>query len=407
MIKSKLGPSFCAAKWLQVTLDLYHGVSKSCHHTPWTTINIDQARQSPLYLTNTLNVLDDRVMMTKKMMPLACSYCWHHEHRAPKELSDRYHKSQSDWSQDPEYQERLDQLKPTKAQLPSYLEVLFDHRCQMRCVYCSADSSSAIEKELLTHGAYPETVHYHRSKRLVPSDHQSELLALFFQWLPDLLPALHTLRITGGEPLLSPSVATLMDYLRQTSLSLKRLNFALNSNLMIRQSKWDNFLNDLEIIHPKIKAFQLFTSVDTAGDDAEYIRKGLNYPLFLERLSEFGKRYPESEVIIMVTFNKYSVNSFSSFLEDMTKMKKSIKNLVLDISPLQEPSFLSIKNMTSNQVTLIKKSLEYMQANKDLYKVVEITKMKRLYQLAQSYQNLDKAIMIEHEKDFKTEFDRR
>ena len=50
---AKISPSFCLAKWLQVTLHLHKGTTHSCHHPPTHQIQIDDIKDNPSGLHNT------------------------------------------------------------------------------------------------------------------------------------------------------------------------------------------------------------------------------------------------------------------------------------------------------------------------------------------------------------------
>ena len=152
----------CLAKWLQVTIDLHHAVSKSCHHTKWTPIDENLAIQNPLFLHNTQIKQLERAEMLNGKKTKTCSFCWDHESLSPNETSDRFHKSQSEWAQHETATRNFNQENPS----PSYIEVMFDKVCNLSCIYCSPDSSSRIEHEIEEFGPYPQQVKEHRSSRL-------------------------------------------------------------------------------------------------------------------------------------------------------------------------------------------------------------------------------------------------
>ena len=48
-----ISPTFCAAKWLQVTLHLSTGTNHSCHHPKVHLIPLEELEKSPAALHNT------------------------------------------------------------------------------------------------------------------------------------------------------------------------------------------------------------------------------------------------------------------------------------------------------------------------------------------------------------------
>ncbi len=98
----------------------------------------------------------------------------------------------------------------------------------------------------------------------------------FWKWWPDLYRDLHTFRITGGEPLLSPDTWKILDYIIDHPNPNKKLNLAINSNLGIPDNLIDKFIEKVKRIEDegRVNEFIVFTSVDAWGAQAEYIRNG-------------------------------------------------------------------------------------------------------------------------------------
>ena len=78
LAKTKLdsvSPSFCLAKWNQVSLHLPTGLTNSCYHPPLHNIDAEALKSNPAALHNTAQKIKERQQMLKGEKPDGCS-CW-------------------------------------------------------------------------------------------------------------------------------------------------------------------------------------------------------------------------------------------------------------------------------------------------------------------------------------------
>jgi organic radical activating enzyme len=158
---------------------------------------------------------------------------------------------------------------------------------------------------------------------------------------------LNILRNTGGEPLMHRSTWRLFDTLRADPKPHLELN--MNSNLGVKTTmveKLADNVNDL-LSNNKIKGFKVFSSMDTWGKRAEYLRTGLDIELWEKNLDVFVKK-TASPITFMCTFNILSVTSYVSFLEKVLEWRSKYKEvyandtskkrkIIFDIPYLKEP----------------------------------------------------------------------
>ena len=71
----------------------------------------------------------------------------------------------------------------------------------------------------------------------------------------------------------------------------------------------------------RIKELTIFTSVDAFGKQADYIRSGLDFPVWQERVDEILSKTKKLSIAIMSTFNALSVLSYGELLEWVFEMK--------------------------------------------------------------------------------------
>jgi organic radical activating enzyme len=355
-----VSPSFCLAKWLQVTVDLTRGTTQSCHHPKRHDIPLSEIAVNPSALHNTNFKKEQRRKMLAGERPPECSYCWAVEDAPAGLLSDRYIKSMDPWA----YGEldRISQLPWDTDVAPTYLEVMIDDRCHFSCMYCLADISTSVALEMEKHGAYRVKDSAHRMPQSPKIEGDNPYVKAFHEWLPRILPGLHTLRLTGGEPLLSPRLEETLSIIENNPSP--RLILTVNTNLGHRGEKIDRFIDRVLAMRERgsIGSFEIYTSMDTAGARADYIRYGMSHALVLENIERIALRPERVPVVIMATYNLLSISSFDSLLADVLDLKRRGAPVVLDTSHLVNPSYLRASLAGERLREKLVKSVAFMQS---------------------------------------------
>ena len=228
----KVSPSFCLAKWSQVTLHLQNGQTHSCHHPPTHKVPLEELSSNPAALHNTKEKIEQRRAMLRGEKPEPCHYCWNAEEASAENLSDRVFKSSRTWAM-PFMEETLKEPLSDKIP-PRYLEVSFGHKCNFKCSYCAPHISSSLMEEAKRFGKYPvEDAHdlkWLDQSGLTPihPDKPNPYVDAFWKWLPEIYQDLRVLRMTGGEPLVNPNTFKLLDYMKNHPST--HLDFGMNSN---------------------------------------------------------------------------------------------------------------------------------------------------------------------------------
>jgi hypothetical protein len=146
----KISPSLCLAKWLQVSLHLTTGRTQSCYHPPTHTVPLSELSGNSSALHNTIYKKHQREAMMNGIRPSECSYCWKMEDLG--HLSDRHYRSSEEWSA-PHFENVL-KAGATENINPRYVEVNFNHACNLKCSYCSPHISSSWLEEIKKFGPY-------------------------------------------------------------------------------------------------------------------------------------------------------------------------------------------------------------------------------------------------------------
>jgi hypothetical protein len=155
-------------------------------------------------------------------------------------------------------------------------------------------------------------------------------------WESDLHRTLKELRVTGGEPLMSGETWKLLDWFKNNK-GKSQTRLAINSNLG-KEVELDRLLESVDDVK-----FDLYTSNESVGAQAEYIRDGLDYVAWqanMDKLSSSGKL---RGLHVMCTINALCLDTLPEFLDSMVDMKKQygrdFPSFTLNI--LRFPSFQS------------------------------------------------------------------
>jgi sulfatase maturation enzyme AslB (radical SAM superfamily) len=375
-----ISPSFCVAKWKQVTLHLHNGHTHSCHHPKTHLVPLEELSVNPSALHNTNFKKQQRKLMLEGARPSECDYCWRVEDSDPNAISDRIHKSTDKWARDSIAQIIEDPWD--KDTNPTYLEVSFSNVCNFKCSYCSPNISSQWMEEIERYGPYPTSSKYNNlewfeSQGQIPIPHKdyNPYVEAFWKWFPDIYNSLIHFRITGGEPLLSKDTFKILDYINDNPST--ELNFSVNSNLCPPDAVFDNFISRVKTI--KVKQFKIFTSCEAHGAQAEYIRFGLDYNKWLANVIRVLNEVDNSQVSITSTYNFLSIFNYDKFLKDIKQLKQQYPGRVsLDIPYLRHPEHQTIFIAPTIVEQYMSKQLDTIR---DGFEPVEIGKFERVYNL--------------------------
>jgi len=180
-----------------------------------------------------------------------------------------------------------------------------------------------------------------------------------------------------------------------------------------------------ELIDRKcIKSFSLFTSIDTWGPQAEYIRTGLDLAIWEQNLDTYMTLSGQI-VSFMITFNALSVPRFQSLLAKLLEWraryapaddpKPKIRNVRFDTPYLREPLQYDINILPKAEfLPYMHSALAFMEAHEDdedkqAFGSLEVDKFRRVVKYMETTAYADDKL-LEGRRDFHawfTEYDRR
>jgi organic radical activating enzyme len=368
---AKLGPSLCLAKWKQVSLHLTTGMNNSCYHPPLHKISVAEIGRDPGALHNTGHKKEQRRMMLRGERPTECQYCWNMEDLG--QMSDRHYRSGEPWAAI-DFDRISNSVGDEHDVIPSYVEVNFNHACNLRCSYCSPQFSSSWLDEIQRLGAYPTSTphnapeHFTGDRAPIPTREHNPYVEAFWQWWPTLYPRLRHFRMTGGEPLMDKNTYKVFDYV--LALPKPDLHLNVTSNFSVEEKLWDKYLDYTQkLCATNIEHFMQYVSIDSGFlAHAEYIRHGLDAHLCMSRCYQWLDRIPgRNSLTFIITMNNLSVLGLQKLLEFILELRRahshSYQRVWFDTPVLRQPVWQSLQILPESYATILERTADWMELN--------------------------------------------
>lgn len=412
--------SFCAAKWYNVSLHLGHGFTNSCHLPLPHPIDPEEIKKNPSALHNTKFKKEIRRMMLTGVKPAECSYCWKVEDIGRNNIADRVYKSIIYEEKDIE---DIKKIHWSEDVTPKTIEVSFDRTCNFACSYCNAGYSTTWGKEIRENGPYQKFKTTSAGAYFADGswseiygkyNENNPYVKAFLEWWPELSEKLEEIRVTGGEPSQSRNFWQFIDLMKE--YPAPNLRLAINSNLGLNKNTLDKLIHITKDLF--IKEFDLYTSNESFGAHAEYIRDGLKYKVWRENLVRFIEEAKFRQVVIMMTINSLCLFSITEFLDDMIELKRKygVHRPIVDLNILRWPAFMSPLVLPNDiKVKLHKKLFDWFENYKEseLLTVGEKAQIQRLIDYIEvvnrghNTTELDNNLQYHDFKSFYSQYDKR
>ena len=342
-----ISKSYCDAKWYNATIWLGHGQTTSCHHPPGHWIPLEELEDNPSAIHNTPHKKKMRKMMQEGERPSECEYCWKVEDMGKNNISDRVFKTEifSDKDITDSTVANWDENVMLRT-----LEISFDRACNLKCSYCNPAFSTAWVKDINTFGAYQNIQSDGRGHFIdtapwaapaAKKEANNPYIQAFHKWWETgLADNLEEIRITGGEPIMHASTWKLFNWFEQNPQRGRSMRFAINSNLSPETPKVLDKLIDKSWHVPN---FEIYTSCEAAKDQAEYIRDGLRYDLWMNNIHRVLKESNVSKVHMMMTINALCLTTITEFMDEMLDLREEYgrRAPTMTLNILRFPSFQS------------------------------------------------------------------
>lgn len=342
-----ISPSYCAAKWYNATIWLGHGQTTSCHHPPGHWIPLEELKDNPSAIHNTMHKKKMRKMMLEGKRPAECEYCWKVEDMGKNHISDRVFKTEIFKDKDIYNSTQM----PWDANITlRTMEISFDRACNLKCSYCNPAFSTAWVKDINTYGAYQNIQSDGRghfvdtapwAEPVTKHQEDNPFIQAFYQWWEEeLADNLEEIRITGGEPIMHTGTWKLFEWFEQNPDRGRNMRFAINSNLSPETPKVLDKLIEKSWYVPN---FEIYTSMEAQKNQAEYIRDGLDYDLWMSNIHRVLKESNIRKLHMMMTINSLCLHSITEFMDEMLDLRETYgrRAPTMTLNILRFPSFQS------------------------------------------------------------------
>lgn len=329
---------YCSQKFTQLSVDIEKNTMCSCCAADVSNVPVKWLRDHPGQLFNTIELRDERTLMLSGTPVTSCARsCW--EPERTNQVSRRV-KSGSQ------------QL--THTDLSGSLEHLTIHLtsdCNLTCVYCCKQYSSAWRNDIDVHGGYPVTdptgrftlnTHDMLRKKLSQRElsHVDSRNTTLTEVCSSMLsPTLKSVEISGGEPFLNNHLGYLIQHV-PNSVRLK-----IKTGMGVNNSRFRAEISKLT----SVPNLTISISAECVGDMYETVRYGNTWENFVDNLAvlkELGIHYEFGMTLSNLTI--FGLMDFLSF----------INGARYTFSICTEPSFLSLKVLDDESKRLVN-SREY------------------------------------------------
>jgi len=310
--------TFCPIPWTGLMYNGFDGTIKNCIRSAGTIGNIKDAPIERVIHGNT-NVLIQNKIVSDIAVP-SCRTCYDLEHgkKGFDIISDRkfYIRELKNVS--------LDTYRAGNFNLKT-IDVRWTNLCNFACVYCNPEFSSRWADEL-------------DIKQQSPTDKQR---ANFKQYIFEHATQLEHVYLAGGEPLLMRENLELLDLLDPN------VNLRINTNLSKVDTQVFERICQFKNVHWTV-------SVETIGDEFEYIRHGGQWQDFQDNLKHI-KTLDHKITFNMLHFllNYQSIFGCVDFLK-----AQGFHNNAFVIGALLEPEYLNIRHLPDSVLQSVKSILE-------------------------------------------------
>lgn len=321
---------FCPAKWQELYLYLNHGTSNSCHHPLPHAIPQDML-DDPWVLHNTPHKLAVQQQMLQGQRPDECHMCWHIED-LDDVPSDRIWKSQL-------WQSSIPDLEVDRQHVPPFIEVVFDNHCNLTCSYCDAGQSSRWAARIHRQPLELQTDYrqLYSKIHIAPGSTQQPYFDAWRAWWPQIQHQVRMLKVSGGEPTMSPRFWQLIDDLG----TVPDLELSINSNFSVDTG----LIKKLAQVAPRVGGILAGVSLDAVGTMAEYARQGLDYALLRSNLDHWLGQTPNNcRVYLQSTVTVLNVWQITDMFDLSLALRQQYPERVIDFysTVVRFPEFQSV-----------------------------------------------------------------
>jgi radical SAM protein with 4Fe4S-binding SPASM domain len=191
-----------------------------------------------------------------------------------------------------------------------YFDVRWSNICNFKCRSCSSTYSSSWATEDNKYGHNKEVF-------IFAGGNNND--KLYNQFLPHFAN-MEEIYFAGGEPLLTDKHYDMLEHL--ISIGKTDVELRYNTNLSSLKYKGKNVID----LWKHFSNIQIYVSLDSWGERAEYIREGTEWPVIEENIRLIRKEAPHVDLRMTSVISAFNVYTLPDFLDYLFTNKLFDKN---------------------------------------------------------------------------------
>lgn len=345
------GKTVCLQKWSQVSLYLWENKSSSCHRNQNADIPDDYD------FHNTAPVVEHREKMLRGEWPSdgrGCEHCRDQELAGG--MSDRVNFLSRPGNKRYVPIELYKDPKATKVQ-PTQLSVHFNNKCNLKCLYCGPNLSSAWVKEKWEH----EQGRTYDFDPWTLNSVYKERVEKFYLWMEKNYSSLKAFDLLGGEPFIQTETWDCVDWM--IAHPNLECDVEIYSNMQVKPVLFKRGMDKLRELAKTVKEIRFVASIDCWGPAIEYIRSGMDMATFEENMNYLVHECPEIIPTMNWTVSTLSIPYISDLVKKVIEWKK-IRHIDVNYNKCIDPIIYDPHIMPTGTYT------KYIQEITELNKIM-------------------------------------
>lgn len=334
-------PNFCSVPFLSMYLkeNLTTDLARPCCEYRGKFLNEKIENVDEYFNSNSYKKL--RQAFNSRIMPKNCITCVNDEKSG---IESKRIDFNNDYYDQAKY---FYENKTTECPPPIYYDIRPSNYCNLECVMCNPDNSSAIDKR---YKEYDNESFYlkHFTYKNQHDDNWVDFLYKNAKYIKKICYA-------GGEPLLMPQVINSINWFVDNGYS-ENIEIKFLTNATVFRSKWVN-------LFPKFKRVEFNLSIDGVGDVIEYVRYPTKWNVVEKNLKFFKQLNEEYKHVDVKLIPSIQLLNFVGF-HKLIRLGKQL-NFRMNVTPVyhsQDNDYLYFTRLPvelrQKEVKLIRQELE-------------------------------------------------
>jgi len=290
---------YCSTKFKELQVHVQSRLIYNCCKAWPERVNLDWLEKNPGKLFHTPTMIADRQAMLEGQRTRACNHgCYRYEDQGLVSARSRASKEKI-----------TDIYNPLET-----LKISLSNDCNLTCVYCSSEWSTAWSRDIDKNGEYNidgyenENDNWVKLWNKIKQKNRSTESKFFKLLLKEisLSEGIKNITILGGEPLLNNGLIELLNTVKD-----KKIN--ITSGLGIKKNKFKNIIDQIE--NKKNISFTL--SAESTGSIFEFMRYGSTWKEFLNNLEHLKKSGIKINFLSTITnLTSFDILNFYEMFEE-------------------------------------------------------------------------------------------